>query len=436
MTYHFNTSNGFAIGADKADVLSEFRKEFFIPEKKGNPLIYFCGNSLGLEPKSAKKFLEIELEDWALLGVDGHFHAHNPWLNYHKFLQQSLAEIMGALPAEVVPANSLTVNLHLLLTTFYRPKGKKVKILVDGNPFSSDWYALNSQIKLKGLDPGQTLIEIEPEAEDGILSTRRVLESLEENKYEVALIFFSGVHFLTGQVFELEAICRKAQELEIPIGLDLAHAVGNVELKLHDWQCDFAVWCSYKYLNSGPGGTGGFFVHEKHARNSKLPRLAGWWGQNESIRFEMTKEFDPTPSAEGWQLSNAPVLSLAVQRASLEIFSRAGMRRLREKSRKLTGYLSYLLYEKIISASNPYHISILTPDNPEERGCQLSLKVGKHARELLNKLADNGIIIDFRQPDIIRVSPVPLYNTFREVYQFVSILEALTTVKTDHGERN
>jgi len=421
----FTATLEFAQGLDKHDPLKNFRDQFYIPKHKNQEVVYLCGNSLGLLPKSTEQYLKKELDEWARLGVEGHFESQNPWLHYHTFVQEQLAEVVGAKKHEVVAANSLTVNLHLMFASFYQPAGKKTKILVEHNPFSSDWYALQSQILQKGLKPEDTLVELQPDGQNSYISTQHILSEIDRLQDELAILFLGGVNYLTGQAFDMKTIIQHAHKKNILVGLDLAHAVGNLELQLHDWQADFAVWCSYKYLNSGPGGTGGYFIHEKHAANTNLTRLAGWWGQDESTRFQMGKQFNPTPTAEGWQLSNAPVLSLAAQWASLDIFQKAGISKIRAKSKKLTAYLEYLLHELILSKENTYNITIITPANPEERGCQLSLKIGRKGNELYEKLKKANYIVDFRNPDIIRVSPVPLYNSFEEVYKFVDFLKQL-----------
>lgn len=412
----------FAAEQDAKDPLGDFRDQFHIPGESGIELIYLCGNSLGLLPKSTESFLKTELDEWARLGVEGHFESQNPWMYYHEFVRDYLAEVVGAKPEEVVAANSLTVNIHLLFASFYNPTGKKKKILVERNPFSSDWYALQSQARLKGFDPNEVIVEVMPKGEDHYISTETFLKEIDRLEDELAMVFLGGVNYLSGQAFDMKTIIHYAHSKGILVGLDLAHAVGNLDLQLHDWEADFAVWCSYKYLNSGPGGTGGYFIHEKHATNKHINRLAGWWGQNEETRFKMGKEFDPIPTAEGWQLSNAPVLSLAAQWASLEIFHHAGIDNLRKKSIKLTGYLEFLLNEKVISGQNPCGISIITPSNPEERGCQLSLKIARGGPELFERISNAGFVVDFRNPDVIRVSPVPLYNKFEDVYEFVEFL--------------
>jgi kynureninase len=419
----FTTSINHAQNLDQEDPLRSFREQFYIPQSNNKEVVYFCGNSLGLLPKNTEYYIKKELDTWAKLGVEGHFNSENPWLHYHKFVQEQLAEVVGAKPYEVIAANSLTVNLHLMFASFYQPAGKKTKIMVEHNPFSSDWYAIQSQIQQRGLSPDETLVELQPDEGNSYISTQHILNEIDRLQDELALIFLGGVNYLTGQAFDMKTIIEYAHKKNIMVGLDLAHAVGNLELKLHDWQADFAVWCSYKYLNSGPGGTGGYFIHEKHAANTNMTRLAGWWGQEESTRFQMGKEFNPTPTAEGWQLSNAPVLSLAAQWASLDIIQQAGISNMRAKSKKLTAYLEFLLNDIIISKENPYQISIITPTNPEERGCQLSLKITSRGKELYEKLKDSNFIVDFRNPDIIRVSPAPLYNTFEDVFSLVNFLQ-------------
>lgn len=422
----YSTDKDFALAADREDTLRTFRDRFHIPVIGEKERVYFCGNSLGLQPKSTGEYIRRELDEWGRLGVEGHFVSQNPWLRYHKFVQKQLAEVVGARPTEVVAANSLTVNLHLLFRTFYQPAGGKTKILVEENPFSSDWYALQSQVQLHGLEPEQCIIELQSDDNSQYLSTESILRTIDRHHEELAMVFLGGVNYLSGQAFDMAAIIRHAHQYGIIVGLDLAHAAGNLDLRLHDWEADFAVWCSYKYLNSGPGGTGGYFIHEKHATDKNLPRLAGWWGHEEETRFRMGKEFIPAGSADGWQLSNAPVLSLAAQWASLDIFQEAGMTRLRQKSVQLTGYLEFLLQELILKTDNPFGIRIITPANPQERGCQLSLKIERNGRELYQKLGKNGYIVDFRNPDIIRVSPTPLYNRFSEVYSFVHFLKELS----------
>ncbi len=399
---------------DQADPLRAFREQFFIPERGGKPQLYFCGNSLGLQPKATRSAISRELDVWHDYGVEGWFESEKPWLYYHKYCKQTLAEIVGAKPSEVCPMNNLTVNLHLMLTSFYQPKENRNKILTVAGDFPSDQYALETHIKSRGLDPDKVLLEIKPESGEYTIRTEVLLEAIQKNADSLALVMMSGLHYYTGQLFDMKAIAAEAGKLGIKVGFDLAHAMGNAPLQLHDWGVDFAVWCSYKYLNSGPGGVSGIFVHEKnHAQD--LPRLAGWWGYDESRRFEMTPGFVPMPGADGWQLSTPTILALAVHRASLAIFAEAGIKNLRQKSEQLTGYLEFLLQKINEDFGNP--ITIMTPAAPEARGCQLSLLVKKDGKVLFNFLTQNHIIGDWREPNCIRLAPTPLYNTFEEVWR-------------------
>ncbi len=413
----FQRSTSFARSLDKKDPLRKFRAEFNLPGKNGKKYVYLCGNSLGLQPRSAKKFLLEELSDWASEGVEGHFHSRRPWLYYHKFFKKALSKITGGKPHEVVAMNQLTVNLHLMLTSFYRPSKERFKIITEAGAFSSDQYALESQIKLHGLDPDQTLIELEPRAGEYFLRTEDILTAIKDNADTLSLVIFGGVQYYSGQFFEFKTISAAAHEAGAYAGFDLAHAIGNVPLNLHDDGVDFAVWCGYKYLNSGPGGMAGAFIHERHA-NSGLPRLAGWWGYDEKVRFQMKKGFMPMSGADGWQVSNFPVFSGAVHLASLDIFQRATMKALRKKSVILTGYLEFLLRG---IEQHEQHFVIITPSNPAERGCQLSILMKKDGRKVFKKLEKAGVIADWREPDVIRVAPVPLYNTFEEVLRFAEI---------------
>lgn len=419
---NFENTLEFATKLDNADPLKEFRNEFYIPLLNGKESIYFTGNSLGLQPKNVQDAVLAELEDWANFGVKGHVHSRHPWLSYHERFPEKLAPIAGALPAEIVVMNQLTTNLHLMLTTFYRPSGKRNKILFEAKAFPSDEYVLTSQIKLAGLDPEEVLIEIKPSEGAHTISKESVIDAILKEGESLALVMLGGVNYYNGQVFDMEAITKAAHEVGAYCGFDLAHAAGNIKLNLHQWQVDFACWCTYKYLNSGPGGVGGVFIHEKHATNKELPRLAGWWGTNKERRFKMDKDFDAIPTAEGWQLSNAPVLSMAAHFASLEIFERAGFDRILAKSSALTGYLIYLLKE-ILKNGGKSAFEVITPTNDEEHGCQISLLMkenGKHCFEMLEK---NGVIADWREPDVIRIAPVPLYNSYRDVFTFCKILE-------------
>ena len=411
----------FALQSDHQDKLHAFRERFFIPHRDGKPLIYFSGNSLGLQPKTVSNKVEQELTDWQELAVEGHMHGKNPWFYYHHYFEGE-SEVVGALPDEVVMMNSLTVNIHLMLISFYRPKGKRFKIMMEANAFPSDKYAIQTQLKLHGYKPEEALIELTPREGEQTLRTEDILYSIENHSRELALIFLGGVNYYTGQFFEIPKITLAGHEVEAMVGFDMAHAAGNVQLNLHDWDVDFATWCTYKYLNSGPGGVGGAFVHEKHCDNPELPRLAGWWGNDEKTRFEMHDKFHPQPGAAGWQISNAPIFPLAIHRASLEIFNEAGMPALHEKSQMLTGYMEFIIND--VSIKLKKQIEILTPVDIRHRGCQLSLQVEKNGKELFEKLKASGVVLDWREPNVIRMAPVPLYNTFSEVYEFGQILES------------
>lgn len=424
----YEASLAFAQMLDRHDSLSDFRKRFHLPTKNGMPLIYFCGNSLGLQPKEVEKYLSQELNDWAKLGVEGHFHAKNPWYSYHKLLREPLAKLVGAKPTEVVAMNSLTVNLHLLMISFYRPTSKRFKILIEAGAFPSDYYAIESQVKLHGYSPQEAIIELHPRYGEYTIRKEDIISTLEQYSDELALVFLGGVNYYTGQVFDMKTISEEAHRIGAFVGFDLAHAIGNVLLHLHAWKVDFAVWCSYKYLNSGPGGVGGAFVHERHAHKTTLPRLAGWWGHHEEERFLMQKPFKPIPGADGWQLSNAPVLSMAVQRASLAIFEEAKMERLIDKSKRLTSFLEFLIHCLNVEQEKT-QIYIITPVEQEERGCQLSLVFQYHGRAIFQELTNRGVITDWREPNVVRVAPVPLYNSFEEVFRFYVILkEILQTI--------
>ncbi len=415
----FESSLAFAKKLDKEDKLKSFRNRFHLPKVNGNTAIYFAGNSLGLLPKTTKKFLTEELQDWGALGVEGHFHSRRPWLYYHKFAKKTLAQLVGARPSEVIAMNGLTVNLHLLMLSFFQPSQERFRILTEEGAFSSDQYAFESQLRLHGLDPEQSLIELKPRAGESHLRTEDILLAIQEHGARLALVIFGGVQYYSGQFFDIKKITEAAHAAGAVAGFDLAHAVGNVPLNLHKHNVDFAVWCSYKYLNSGPGGVAGAFVHERHANNDTLPRLAGWWGHNEKERFKMKKGFIPMEGADGWQLSNFPVLSGAAHLASLEIFEEAGINALRKKSILLTGYLESLLNE--IDPREKY-FRLLTPSDPDERGCQLSIFMKRNGKKIFKKITDKGVVADWREPDVIRVAPVPLYNTFEEVYRFSEIL--------------
>ncbi len=417
----FENPLAFAKKLDKQDPLKSFRKRFHLPKVNGKTAIYFTGNSLGLQPISTKKFINEEVSDWAALGVEGHVHAKRPWLYYHKFSKKTLAKLVGAKPIEVVAMNQLTVNLHLMMASFYRPTKQRFKIITEAGAFSSDQYAFESQLKFHGLDPETTLIELAPRKGEFTLRTADIIQAIEENKEQVALVIFGAVQYYSGQFFEIKKITKAAHDAGAYAGFDLAHAIGNVPLHLHKDQVDFAVWCSYKYLNSGPGGVAGAFVHGRHANDSSLPRLAGWWGHHEKDRFQMKKGFIPMPGADGWQLSNFPVLSGAALLASLQVFEKAGIYNLRKKSVLLTGYLEFLL-NQITNLRESF--SVITPTDPMQRGCQLSILMHQNGKSVFQKLTRAGIIADWREPGVIRVAPVPLYNRFEDVFEFVKIFKA------------
>jgi kynureninase len=407
---------------DQRDELKKFRDEFLFPRTpKGEKYVYFCGNSLGLQPRKAQDYIQQELIDWARLGVEGHFEAKNPWLPYHEFVTQPLARLVGALPNEVVAMNSLTVNLHLLMVSFYQPTKERYKIVIEGNAFPSDQYAVASQAQFHarhlGFNPEQAILEIFPREGETHIRTEDFVEFLEKNKNEISLVMIGGVNYLNGQLFDISTLCKKTHQIGAFFGVDLAHAAGNALLKLHDWDVDFAAWCSYKYLNSGPGGISGAYVHERHSKNKNLPKFTGWWGHDKKTRFTMPSQFVPIDSVESWQLSNPPIFQLAALRASLELFDEATMGRLRDKSKKLTSFL-----EEQLQTLPAGFVEIFTPKDCEERGAQLSLKVRGGTREMVASLRKDGIICDFREPNIIRVAPTPLYNQFSECVTFVERL--------------
>lgn len=414
----FENSLAFARKLDRQDSLKSFRKQFHLPKVKGKTAIYFTGNSLGLQPKSVKQSIAQELNDWAVLGVEGHVHAKRPWLYYHKFSKKALARLVGAKPTEVVAMNQLTVNLHLMMATFYQPTKRRFKIITEAGAFSSDQYAFESQLKLHGIDPSEGLIELKPRPGEFTLRTEDILQAIHDHRDELALVIFGAVQYYSGQFFNIQEITKAGHAAGAYVGFDLAHAMGNVPMSLNADQVDFAVWCGYKYLNSGPGGIAGAFVHEKHATNFALPRLAGWWGHDEKARFQMKKGFKPMPGVDGWQLSNFPVLSGAAQLASLELFEEAGIKNLRKKSIQLTDFLEHHL-TSIDSYSD--YFSIITPNHSKDRGCQLSILMKKNGKKVFNQLTKSGVIADWREPDVIRVAPVPMYNTFEEVFIFSEI---------------
>lgn len=417
----FINSLAFAQQLDEADILKDFRSKFYIPIINGKESIYLNGNSLGLQPRTTQDYIVDELEDWATFGVEGHFHARQPWLSYHELFPRLLAPIIGASPEEIVVMNQLTVNLHLLMISFYRPTKERYKIICEAKAFPSDQYALESQVKLHGLDPAIAIVEVSPRDGEHHIRTEDILACIRQNANETALVLFGGVNYYTGQVMDMEQITGAAHAAGAYCGFDLAHAAGNIELQMHDWDVDFACWCSYKYLNSGPGSVAGVYIHNKHIASTEIPRLAGWWGHDKASRFRMEKGFRPIPTAEGWQLSNAPVLSMAAHHASLDIFEEAGMKNLVEKGRQLSNYLLFIL-DEINNRTVNKSIDIITPRNEKGKGCQVSMLMQEKGKELFEALKQNGVMADWREPNVIRVAPVPLYNTFSDIYQFGEVL--------------
>ena len=429
----FSADENFANQLDAEDPLRQVRDKFHLPlGKDGKPLIYFAGNSLGLMPKSARQVVDQELDDWAKLGVDAHLEAKTPWYSYHETLRKPTARLIGAKPVEVICMNSLTVNLHLMMATFYRPTKSRFKILMEDPAFPSDTYAIKTQIVHHGLDPKDALILASPRKGEFTVRTDDIVDLIKQNADQLAVVVIAGVNFFTGQLFDIPTITKAAQKHGITVGVDLAHAIGNVPLSLHDWNIDFAVWCSYKYLNAGPGAVAGAYVHERHATNTKLPRLAGWFGNDPNTRFRLhlEPEFIPVPSADSWQISNPPIFSMAPLRASLSIFDEAGgIEALRAKSIKLTGYLEFLLHRagakgqsNAGAARTSDRFAMITPGETDARGCQLSILAQEHPKELFNKLQAAGVKCDFREPNVIRVAPTPLYNGFHQVWRFAQIL--------------
>lgn len=412
----------YAQNLDKNDELREYRNRFHFPlDSNGDKKLYFTGNSLGLQPKSTREYINQELDDWAKYGVDGHFEAKNPWMPYHEIVTEKLARVVGAKPEEVVAMNSLTANLHFLMVSFYRPEGKKRKIVIEYDAFPSDVYAVKSQIEYHGGNPDTDLIYLKAREGEHTIRIEDIKSVLENQSDEITLIMLGGVNYYTGQLFDMKAITEIAHKNNIVAGFDLAHAAGNIHLKLHDWGIDFAAWCSYKYLNSGPGGIAGIFVHEKHLEKD-LPRFEGWWGQNKKTRFLMGREFDGIRTAEGWQLSNPPIFQLAALNASLDIFEEIGMEKLNIKTKKLTGYL-----EQLVNSLGKDTIEIITPSDETQRGCQLSIRVKNADKSLFEELTKQNIISDWREPDVIRVAPVPLYNSYEDCYKFSDILKKTLT---------
>ena len=421
---HYDSTLEFARVQDEADPLRKYRDRFRFPSLGTPELVYFTGHSLGLQPESVRAAVELELDEWAKFGVEGHFRATNPWYGYHERLTPPMATIVGARKSEVVCMNSLTTNLHLLFVSFYRPTKERYRIISEARMFPSDRYLLETQAKFHGFDPDDAIVEVGPRDGEWTIREEDILAAIEANADRLAMVFLGGVNFFTGQLFDMATLTRAAHAVGAVAGLDLAHAAGNVPLSLHDWDVDFAAWCSYKYLNSGPGNVGAIFVHERHGCNPELPRFGGWWGHEEATRFRMQSGFRPMEGAEGWQLSNAPVLGMSAMKASLDTFAEIGMQALREKSEKLTGYLEFTidgLAEKFPDAG----IGVISPRDPQRRGSQISIKIAGREKKLFDDMIREGVIVDFREPCIIRMAPVPLYNSFEDVFTFGRVMDKL-----------
>lgn len=419
---NFENTLEFAKQQDATDPLKNYRDQFYFPMMNGRETVYFTGNSLGLQPKKTQDYVLDELEDWATYGVEGHFHARKPWMPYHEQFAQPIAKIVGAKPEEVVVMNQLTVNLHLLMVSFYRPTKIRYKILCEAKAFPSDQYALESQVKFHDLNPDIAIIEVSPREGEVCIRHEDIISTIENNKDSLALIMIGGVNYYNGQVFDMKAITDAGHKAGALVGFDLAHAAGNIKLSLHDWDVDFACWCSYKYLNSGPGGVSGVFINHRHLNKPEIIRFAGWWGHDKSSRFKMEKGFIPIPTAEAWQLSNAPVLSMAAHKAAIDMFDETGMNALVTKTEKLTGYLEFIIDE--INKTLDQKLEIITPRDKKQRGCQLSIVAHGRGKELFNQLMKEGVISDWREPNVIRCAPVPLYNSFEDVFRFGKILKA------------
>lgn len=423
----FENTLAFARQQDDADPLRKFREAFLFPQVNGKKALYYTGNSLGLQPGAGREAILQELDDWARYGVEGHFEAKNPWFSYHEMFKSPLAELVGALPSEVTVMNGLTTNLHLLMVSFYRPEGKRYKILCEAKAFPSDQYVLESQVRFHGYAYEDAVVEIGPRSGEHVIHDEDILAKIEALGDELALVMIGGVNYYTGQLFDMASITKVGHQVGAVVGFDLAHAAGNVKLALHDWEVDFAAWCSYKYLNSGPGSVSGIFVHQRHGNNRELPRFAGWWGNDPKNRFKMERGFEPATGADGWQLSNAPVLAMAIHKVSLDLFREAGLDRLCEKRDRLTAYLEYVITEVGREAPGA-GFEVITPAEIHRRGCQLSILAHGMGRPLFDALTKEGVIADWREPNVIRLAPVPLYNSFEDVYQFGQILK-----QTIHG---
>ncbi|RQO32319.1 kynureninase [Taibaiella sp. KBW10] len=416
MSYTFENNLEYALSLDDMDILHSYRERFHFPQHEGEDVLYFCGNSLGLQPRSASWLFQKELADWAKYGVEGHFQAENPWMYYHSQFSESLARIVGADVSEVVAMNTLTVNLHLLMISFYRPTATRYKIIMEAGAFPSDQYAIETQVVMHGFNPNEAIIELTPRAGEHCLRDEDILQAIADAGDSLACVMMGAVNYYTGQWFNMPEITKAAHAVGALCGFDLAHAMGNVPMHLHDWDVDFACWCSYKYLNSGPGGVAGIFVHQKHGDNPETFRLAGWWGNEETTRFKMKKGFVPAKGAASWQMSNAPVFNMIAHKSSLDIFDKTSIDTLREKSLLLTAYTEYLLKEV-----KNLDFEIITPEEPQRRGAQLSLLFKDKGRVVFDYLTENGVVADWREPNVIRIAPVPMYNSFEDVYRFVSL---------------
>jgi kynureninase len=420
----FKNTLAYAQELDNKDHLAKFRDQFHHPVINKKQVLYFTGNSLGLQPKSAKDYVNLEMDDWAKWGVEGHFHGTNPWVSYHELLTPVSAELVGANHSEVVCMNSLTTNLHLLFVSFYRPTAKRYKIISEAKMFPSDRYLLETQVQHHGFHPDEAIVEVAPREGENLIREEDILAAIEQHKDELALVFFGGVNYFTGQLFNMKKLTEAAHQVGAIAGFDLAHAVGNVPLALHEWDVDFAAWCTYKYLNGSAGNVGGIFVHDRHGDNTDIPRFGGWWGHNKERRFLMENTFEPMKGAEGWQLSNVPILGMAALRASLDIFHEAGIENLRQKSYGLTAFLEFV-FNDVVSQFDNINIEIITPTEHTQRGCQLSVKLIGTDKRFFEAITDLGVIADFREPDVMRLAPVPLYNSFEDIYQFGQVLHSL-----------
>lgn len=423
---NYENTLAFATEQDKSDPLAAYRDKFHHPVIDGQQVLYFTGNSLGLQPKSAREYVNNELDEWAKWGVEGHFLAENPWVSYHEILTPASARLVGAKESEVVCMGSLTNNLHLLFVSFYKPTARRFKIISEAKMFPSDRYLLETQVRHHGFDPNEAIIEIAPRAGEHLIHEEDIIAAIEHHSDELALVFFGGMNYFTGQLFDMEKLTRVAHQHGAIAGFDLAHAAGNVPLEMHKWNVDFAAWCTYKYINSSAGNVAGLFVHERHGNDTSINRFGGWWGHNKDRRFLMENTFDPMQGAEGWQVSNAPVMGMAILKASLDIFDEAGIQNLRAKSLKLTGYLEFI-FNQVVEQFPKVKLEIITPTDPLKRGAQLSIKLIGTDKRFFDKLTKAGVISDFRSPDVIRLAPTPLYNSFEDVYQFGHTLQNLLT---------